>query len=204
VPDRFKYKTKGLLGIFDNDVSNDFTLPDGSFLVLNASDDREIFYKFGEQWKLNANNTIFSYLGGFSKTSFTNGTFVPKFVSDGIMFENSVIEELAKQKCGNNTNCLFDISTTGELSIDDMSFEFSETVEAKQESIVEASRARVPLNSIFENDFMNITTLPNGFEHHFNCNIDYCLNGSNVVKCIDSIYDLQPPQCVECPKDPKN
>jgi len=204
VPDRFKSKTKGLLGIFDNDVSNDFTLPDGSFLVLNASDDREIFHKFGEQWKLNANNTIFSYLDGFSITSFMNATFVPKFVSDGIMFENSVVEELAKQQCGNNTNCLFDISTTGELSIGDMSFEFSETVEAIQESIVEASRACVPLNSIFENGIMNVTTLPNGFEYHFKCNIDYCLNGANVVKCIDSIYDLQPPQCLKCSKDPNN
>jgi hypothetical protein len=133
-----------------------------------------------------------------------NATFVPKFVSDGIMFENSVVEELAKQQCGNNTNCLFDISTTGELSIGDMSFEFSETVEAIQESIVEASRACVPLNSIFENGIMNVTTLPNGFEYHFKCNIDYCLNGANVVKCIYSIYDLQPPQCLKCSKDPNN
>ena len=204
VPDKFKSKTRGLLGIFDNDISNDFALPDGSVLVLNASDDREIYTKFGEQWKLNANNTIFSYLDGFSITNFINASFVPTFVSDGIVFENFALEELAKQQCGNNTNCLFDISTTGEQSMGDMSFEFSETIEILQESIEEASRACVPLNSNFENGVINITTLSNGFEYHFSCNIDYCLNGANVVKCRDSMYDLQLPQCLKCTKDPNN
>jgi len=104
VPDKFKSKTRVLLGIFDNDISNDFALPDGSVLVLNASDDRDIDTKFGEQWKLNANNTIFSYLVGFSIKNFINAFFVPTFVSDGIVFENFALEELAKQQCGNNTN----------------------------------------------------------------------------------------------------
>ena len=199
VPDRFKSKTRGLLGVFDNNFSNDFTLPNGSVLILNPLDDREIFYKFGEQWKLNTNNSIFSYLDGFSIKNFMNATFEPKFVSDGIVFQNSTLEELAKQQCGNNTNCLFDVSTTGELTIGRMSFEFTKALETMNKSILDASKACVPLSSIYENGVISIETLPNGFEYRFRCNIDYCLKGATVVTCRDSLYDSQLPQCLKCP-----
>ena len=51
IPVRFKNKTKGLLGIYNDDVTDDLTPPNGERLSTNASSEREIYYKFGELCK---------------------------------------------------------------------------------------------------------------------------------------------------------
>lgn len=45
-PDRFKNHTRGLLGTWNDDPSDDFTFPDGTVLPADASPQR-IHYEFG-------------------------------------------------------------------------------------------------------------------------------------------------------------
>ncbi len=200
VPDKFKSKTRGLLGVMDNNISNDFTLPDGTVLKLNATNDREVFYSFGENWRRNMNNTVFTYLDGLSHSNFENLSFVPKFLSDGISFTNRTLEILAVQRCGNDRNCLFDVSTTGELSIGNMSLEFASKIKSVQGSILEAGKACVPLSSIFEN---GIITSQNGL-FEFSCDEKYCLKGEKELKCIDSAYNHVLPECHICSSSVRN
>ena len=43
--------TVGLLGVNDNDISNDFTRPDGSTIAINSTQE-QIYYQFGKLCKL--------------------------------------------------------------------------------------------------------------------------------------------------------
>ena len=198
VPDKFKSKTKGLFGIMDGDISNDFSLPNGTILQLNASNDRDLFYKFGQQWQTNENNSIFTYADGYTHSNYVDNSYVPKFMSDGISFSNTVLEALANEQCNNNLKCLFDISTTGQLSIGAMNLEFEETINEIKESIDSNRLACVPLSSIFANGNVTVKIIPNGYEYEFRCNTGFCLKGQNLIKCEDSKYNFDSPVCLKC------
>jgi hypothetical protein len=45
-PESFKNKTRGLLGVWNDDPDDDFTLPDGSVLPV-SSNDSVVHYQFG-------------------------------------------------------------------------------------------------------------------------------------------------------------
>jgi sushi domain-containing protein 2 len=140
VPSKFKRQTKGLLGFMDGQTQNDFTLPDGTVLQLDSNNDKVLFNAFGNKWRNTANNTLFVYSEGFSHASFVDYSYEPLFLSDGIEFENKTLENLAKQVCGNNTRCLFDVSTTEELSIGHSSLNFEKEIEDLEEQF--ASKLR--------------------------------------------------------------
>ena len=50
LPNSLQNGTRGLLGVFNNDPSDDLTRPDGTRLSSDASV-RDIYYKFGELCK---------------------------------------------------------------------------------------------------------------------------------------------------------
>ena len=135
VPRNYQRKTKGLLGVMDDNEQNEFTLPNGTFLSIPPDNDREIFSKFGKYWKNTPNNTIFTYYTGYSHSSFNNDNYVPLFLSDGISFQNSTLESLARSKCGTNNECLFDVSATGLLSVGDSSLQFNKELSNLKEEL---------------------------------------------------------------------
>ena len=51
-PDNFLNDTKGLLGVFNKDPSDDLTPADGSEPLATNATEKTIFYKFGETCKL--------------------------------------------------------------------------------------------------------------------------------------------------------
>ena len=51
-PDNFLNDTKGLLGVFNKDPSDDLTPADGSAPLATNATEKIIFYKFGETCKL--------------------------------------------------------------------------------------------------------------------------------------------------------
>ena len=52
-PQSFINKTSGLLGVFNGDITDDLTSPDGTVLNsnLNVTSEKELFEKFGELCK---------------------------------------------------------------------------------------------------------------------------------------------------------
>jgi len=202
LPDRFQNKTKGLLGIMDGNIANDFSLPNGTVLQLNASNDRDIFYKFGEHWRNTPSNSIFTYSDGFNHSDYANKTFVPRFIADGIVFSNREVEILAREQCQDNLNCLFDISLTGQISIGVSNIVFNNAINQFQETVETNLVTCVLLNSIFENGNLNTTILTHGYEYEFNCNPTYCLNGERIIRCENATYNFDPPVCLPCPTTP--
>ena len=136
VPRSYQRRTKGLLGVMDDNEQNEFTLPNGTYLSIARDNDRDIFYRFGRFWKNTPTNTIFTYYTGYSFSSYTNDTYVPLFLSDGpISFGNSTLELLARSKCGNNNECLFDVSATGLLEVGDSSLQFNKEISNLKEEL---------------------------------------------------------------------
>ena len=132
VPNSFKTKTRGLLGVMDGNKINEFTLPNGTVALIDPENDKQVYYQFGQLWKNNENTTIFTYTNGFSYYHF-NESYVPKFLTDGINFSNESLRLIAEEKCGNNKQCMFDISTTGEVSIGESTIKFDKEISILKE-----------------------------------------------------------------------
>ena len=126
VPNEYKSKTRGLLGNMDDNFENDFISPSGEVLSLNSFDDKAL-YTYGEQWKTTIATSIFKYTASKTHASFIDDTFVPKFMIDGISFEDQSLVAPAIDFCTEKememSRCLFDISVTGEVTNDSVDFD---------------------------------------------------------------------------------
>ena len=72
-------------------------------------------------------------------------------------------------------------------------------IAARQEKLFEnSSKVCPPLKNIFEYGFISRSTIINGFEYIFSCYDHFCLIGERTIKCVESVYDYDPPVCVKC------
>ncbi|CAL1526080.1 unnamed protein product, partial [Lymnaea stagnalis] len=101
-------QTKGLLGNLNNNITDEFQLPNGTILRPNLTD-KEIFYQFGPHWAVTAQNSVFIYPVGESWADYNHPEFTPKFSSD----INSTTLRDAQAICGvQNDACIFDYAAT--------------------------------------------------------------------------------------------
>ncbi|XP_078690041.1 mucin-like protein [Branchiostoma floridae x Branchiostoma belcheri] len=116
-PPELKGKIRGLLGRFDGDQSNDFETSNGTILPVNATE-RELYEDFGLSWQLTIEDgPRKSLFPSHTRDSFkTRSSFYPHF-TDEITFSDPDLEARARTTCGNNTDCLFDVSQTGDLDL---------------------------------------------------------------------------------------
>lgn len=135
VSEKFKHKTKGLIGDYNGTSATSFTLSNGTAVKLDPENDKEIFNKFGLQWSVNYTNSLFTYEESLSSVNYTILAYIPLFLSDGIKFENESIEMIAKKTCKKNKQCLFDISATGLVSIGESSIKFQQEISIINEEI---------------------------------------------------------------------
>ena len=67
-----------------------------------------------------ANDSLFTYEEGKNYSSHVVAEYVPIFLDQAnLTFENATLGQEAKDMCGDNILCLFDIHTTGKFSIGD-------------------------------------------------------------------------------------
>ncbi|XP_031552818.1 mucin-like protein [Actinia tenebrosa] len=114
-PESFKNKTKGLLGTWNGNAEDDFTLPNGTVLPhdMNGND---IHYKYGMAWQVTNETSLFTYKEGESSDTFLNKKFLPMFVED-LKFYNDSLKKEAVAKCNVDTSCLFDAASIGDVEI---------------------------------------------------------------------------------------
>ncbi|CAL1533923.1 unnamed protein product, partial [Lymnaea stagnalis] len=111
IPTDFKNQTKGLLGNFNGDKTDDFVLPDGTILTATQTDtERKIFENFGRQWEVTTSNSVFKYKEGENATVYQFFDFVPLFIEEA----NQTLVADAKKLCGNNSACVVDYVATGD------------------------------------------------------------------------------------------
>ncbi|CAB4032217.1 Hypothetical predicted protein [Paramuricea clavata] len=131
IPTRFKGKTAGLLGFWDDSKDLEFLLPNGSFIHTNSSY-RTLHNEFGQKWIVERHKTMFTYRIGNSYDSFLDLDFTPVFMDEtNSLFSNSTLEQEARNVCGDNAECLFDIAVTGKTSIGEATLELFDELEER-------------------------------------------------------------------------
>ncbi|XP_035688708.1 mucin-like protein [Branchiostoma floridae] len=125
-PPEFKGKVRGLVGKFDGDESNDFESSNGTIVPVDASE-RQLYEDFGITWQLTSEDgPLKSLFPDHTRDSFrTRSTFYPHF-TDEITFSDPDLETRARATCRNNTDCLFDISQTGDIEFGNVLLEAEE------------------------------------------------------------------------------
>ncbi|XP_055860226.1 fibrillin-2-like, partial [Biomphalaria glabrata] len=101
-------KTQGLLGNFNKNISDDFTLPNGTMLPISSSE-KEIYEHFAQEWRVTPSNSLFQYEEGKSVNDYQHDNFTP-FFSSSIDLSD---KEKAEEFCGSNHHsCVFDYLVT--------------------------------------------------------------------------------------------
>ncbi|KAI0209335.1 hypothetical protein LSAT2_005978 [Lamellibrachia satsuma] len=113
-PDDYLNETKGLLGVFNKDPSDDLTPADGSTpLNTSTATEKTIFFKFGETWRIDMISSLFYYPSGSDYNTFNIKNFTPLFLEDVLANMTTAQKTEAKKTCGENKECLFDFALTG-------------------------------------------------------------------------------------------
>jgi len=113
--DEYFNKTRGLLGTFNGNPDDDFTLPNGTVLSPNLTSS-EIHYDFGLEWQITNEESLFTYAPNESVATFANASFVPMFV-EAIEWEDNATRDAAFSACDGDVACLFDAASTNDVSI---------------------------------------------------------------------------------------
>ncbi|XP_041070867.1 uncharacterized protein LOC121292663 isoform X2 [Carcharodon carcharias] len=117
-----KNKTEGLLGVWNDDKTDDFKAANGTYLDFDGTNlpkEAQIFFDFGLTWKTTVNISVFTYntTPGESWYTYNNNTFVPKFYDELLLTTEKEKIDKANETCKGNDDCIFDV-----LSTDDFSF----------------------------------------------------------------------------------
>ncbi|KAK2167507.1 hypothetical protein NP493_1273g01022 [Ridgeia piscesae] len=112
-PDNFLNDTKGLLGVFNKDPSDDLTPADGSAPLATNATEKTIFYKFGETWRINMTSSLFYYPQSTDYNTFNIINFTPLFYEEVVGKMTPEEKAEAKKTCGENKECIFDLAVTG-------------------------------------------------------------------------------------------
>ncbi|KAK0043850.1 mucin-like protein, partial [Biomphalaria pfeifferi] len=146
VPKDYENFTVGLLGNFNGNPDDEFTLPNGTVLPRNSSE-REIYHKFAKAWAVNSTTSVFSYLPGESTETYQHPEFEPFYRDEA----DSTAVAKAKELCGEtNDACIFDYLVTGDK-------EFATTTkQAKEEmEVIIISLANTPPTLIVSNESLD-------------------------------------------------
>uniref|UniRef100_S4R5G7 VWFD domain-containing protein n=1 Tax=Petromyzon marinus TaxID=7757 RepID=S4R5G7_PETMA len=106
----FINRTKGLLGVFNKDPTDDFQASNGTVLRFNGSNvppESQIYYSFGITCNYNATS-------GETWSTFNNNSFVPTFYEE--LINQTSAKQLAdiQELCGGQFDCIFDMLSTGD------------------------------------------------------------------------------------------
>ncbi|XP_072894885.1 mucin-like protein [Hemitrygon akajei] len=116
-----KNKTEGLLGVWNDDKTDDFKAANGTYLEFdgtNVPNERIIFLNFGLTWKTTVNNSVFTYNMAIGEGwyTFNNNSFIPKFYDELLQTSDKDKIDKANETCQGNDNCIFDVLSTDDLS----------------------------------------------------------------------------------------
>ncbi|KAM8960763.1 LOW QUALITY PROTEIN: uncharacterized protein RCH25_036530 [Pelodytes ibericus] len=116
LPDEFMNKTQGLLGVMNQDPTDDFTFRNGTTLPPNASP-QELF-QLGADWSVTEETSLFTYDSKFLLDTY-NTKHDPQFIPTFTVSEdpNDLINGQMNELCESDQFCRFDVLTTRDLGV---------------------------------------------------------------------------------------
>ncbi|KAI0221528.1 Mucin-like protein [Lamellibrachia satsuma] len=148
-PTEFMNKTRGLMGVFNNDPYDDMLPADGgSALKSSRSTERTIFSDFGQTWRIVRADSIFKYIEGKTFDNFDRRDFEPLFLQE--VLDNMQLQKV-EDKCKGNNECIFDYAVTGKEEV------VAATLETKAKNTKEAETLANRSPVIIVNSALNAT-----------------------------------------------
>nr|XP_054758707.1 uncharacterized protein LOC129264789 isoform X1 [Lytechinus pictus] len=108
----FREQTRGLMGTWTDDVSDDFMTPDGTVLSPNSSTE-EIYFQFGLKWNVSEDNSLLYYPEGINQNNTSDLNYVPMFEATA---NPNINQSLVQDICNGDEFCIFDLQVTGSIS----------------------------------------------------------------------------------------
>lgn len=171
-----KGKTKGLLGVFDGNRRNDLTLPNG--VVVETYTTQQI-YDFAMQWRISAENSLFTYPFGKTYDDYQDLNFVPAV--EAPINPNVPLE--AVSACMGSEECLFDLFITGNAAFAESTLEaienYNRSLEALGMVVGVCERPIAP-----ENGYLEAVNHIVGSTARVVCNENLEVNGNGILTCI--------------------
>ncbi|KAI0225835.1 Mucin-like protein [Lamellibrachia satsuma] len=139
-PDTSKNETKGLMGVFNGDATDDLLPPgENAFPLSNRSTEKTIFTDFGELWRIKSVDSLFYYSPGESYLTYARTDFKPLFIEDVLRDMTAERRTKAMETCGDNKECLFDFAVTGKKEAAAATLETNSKNEEVAETLSNAS-----------------------------------------------------------------
>ncbi|XP_071795600.1 uncharacterized protein [Asterias amurensis] len=115
IDDEYKTRTKGLMGLWDDDTTNEALRRDGNQQPATGDGGvmtEEDYYQFGITWRITEEDSLFYYVDSESFASENDITFTPRFL-DNLIAEATTAElEAVMTLCKNDKMCQFDYLAT--------------------------------------------------------------------------------------------
>ncbi|NXC47738.1 MUC4 protein, partial [Penelope pileata] len=108
LPDRYRNGTRGLLGVWDHNPTDDFQMPNGTSISVNSS--VEEIFSYGMTWAVGEHNLFAQPLA----TPVRN--FTPVFLSQ-LRQDNESQFQLAASWCRGCRECIYDTLSTGDVAL---------------------------------------------------------------------------------------
>lgn len=169
-----KGKINALLGTYDGNQSNDFTLPNGNTVPINSSPEK--IHDYGMQWGINAQDSLFTYPPCKNYTSYENKGFVPTFVTPNL----DKLPPASVAACKGNNECLFDLAVTGNVEV---AMTTLVTIQ-KYEVIVKISAVACGRPTNPPNGYVQANNYLAGSSAQLVCNKNYEIKGNPTTKCV--------------------
>ena len=81
------------------------------------------------------NTTLFTYNPGENTRTYANVSFVPIFLDEPINFATDALRVAAELTCQGDVNCLFDIASTGDVSVGDSTKQVAVQIESESQAL---------------------------------------------------------------------
>ncbi|KAM6063925.1 LOW QUALITY PROTEIN: mucin-4 [Theristicus caerulescens] len=107
LPDQYRNSTKGLMGVWDHNPTDDFQMPNGTSIPVNSSE--EEIYSYGMTWAV-GEHSLFSQPLDSPVMNFT-----PIFLSR--LRQNESQYQLAALQCHGSKECIYDSLSTGDVAL---------------------------------------------------------------------------------------
>ncbi|XP_053555720.1 sushi domain-containing protein 2 [Bombina bombina] len=192
LPEEFINKTEGLMGVMNNDPTDDLTFKNGTIIPPDARP-QDIFH-FGADWVVSKNNSLFTYDSSELIDEYTekhNTSFIPIFEVEET--PGNFTEQM-RDLCDSDTFCRFDVLATKQLQVGNatkMSHNIHKTLVNSLKPVVSCGWLAPPANGS-----KNGTSYLVGSMVKFSCNTGFVLNGSRQRTCqSDGAWSGDPAQC---------
>ncbi|XP_071951342.1 sushi domain-containing protein 2-like [Antedon mediterranea] len=189
-PEMLHGNTSGLLGNWNDDVTDDLRTPNGDIIPSNSSL-QDIHYDFGEKWRIDSEDSILYYVAGTDYSTYYKPNFVPWFEAP-----DNIDQEEVTRVCGDNIECIFDYQVTGNVEIAKVTkdiVEFVEEIKEDVKPVVVCGFISTP-----QNGFKNGTTYTEGSILIFSCETGFNLTGESRIICTPKgVWSDLTPVCVD-------